>query len=315
MSAISVIICSHNPRPDYLRRVLDALRAQTLPQDQWELIVVDNRSDKLLADRFDFSWHPNGRHVLESQLGLATARIRGIKESKGDVLVFVDDDNVLAPNYLTEVLSISHDYPFLAAWGAGTIEPEFEVPPPRWTKPHWNRLALRSVPTVRWSNSTIDWDATPVGAGLCIRRTLATEYVTRHQSETRYQIGRKGGNFSGGEDMDIVYTASNLGLGWGNFPELKIRHLIPGKRLSLDYFLKLSEGYAVSGVLLAAKHGIQPPLELSLLSKLYHYSKLAAEFGFRSGAVFLAQQRGVRLGHRLLNNPGPHSWRQHRCRR
>ena len=38
----SVIICTHNPRSDYLRRVLDALKAQTLLREQWELLLIDN---------------------------------------------------------------------------------------------------------------------------------------------------------------------------------------------------------------------------------------------------------------------------------
>ena len=41
---ISVVIPTHNPRMDYLRRVLEALRGQTLPREQWEIIVVDNGS-------------------------------------------------------------------------------------------------------------------------------------------------------------------------------------------------------------------------------------------------------------------------------
>jgi cellulose synthase/poly-beta-1,6-N-acetylglucosamine synthase-like glycosyltransferase len=42
--AVSVVIPTHNPRMDYLARVLEALRAQTLPREQWEIIVVDNGS-------------------------------------------------------------------------------------------------------------------------------------------------------------------------------------------------------------------------------------------------------------------------------
>ena len=97
---ISVIICTRNPREDYLRRTLDALKAQSLPKDQWELLVVDNASDAPLAGRFDLSWHPNARHVREEKVGLTHARLHGIAASQADLLVFVDDDNVLRPDYL-----------------------------------------------------------------------------------------------------------------------------------------------------------------------------------------------------------------------
>ena len=46
---LSVLICTHNPRRDYLDQVLAALRAQTLPVAEWELIVVDNASARPVA--------------------------------------------------------------------------------------------------------------------------------------------------------------------------------------------------------------------------------------------------------------------------
>src|ERR1022692_4717847 len=96
----SVIICTHNPRPDYLRRTLDALKAQTLPKEQWELLLIDNASKEPLADTWDLSWHPQARHIREEALGLTRARLCGISQSKGELLVFVDDDNVLSADYL-----------------------------------------------------------------------------------------------------------------------------------------------------------------------------------------------------------------------
>jgi hypothetical protein len=43
---ISVAICTHNPRRSYLQQTLDGLRAQTLPTTEWELMLIDNRSDE-----------------------------------------------------------------------------------------------------------------------------------------------------------------------------------------------------------------------------------------------------------------------------
>jgi glycosyltransferase involved in cell wall biosynthesis len=95
--ALSAIICSPNPRPDYLRRCFDALKDQTFPRDGWELVVVGSRSDESVAARVDLSWHPAPRIVREEKLGLTPARLRGICESRGETLIFVDDDNVLDP--------------------------------------------------------------------------------------------------------------------------------------------------------------------------------------------------------------------------
>src|SRR5580658_6827083 len=97
MIEITVIVCTHNPRPDYLRRVLDGLNGQSFPKDRWEFLLIDNASKTPLAGTWDLSWHPNGRHVREEELGLTPARLRGIRETAGQQIVFVDDDNILDP--------------------------------------------------------------------------------------------------------------------------------------------------------------------------------------------------------------------------
>ena len=116
MISISVIICAHNPRPDFFCHVLEALRNQTLPLIQWELLLVDNASKESLQAAWDISWHPNGTHITESKLGLAHARQTGMVEASADLLVFVDDDNVLAPDYLSEVIRIGQEWPRLEVW-------------------------------------------------------------------------------------------------------------------------------------------------------------------------------------------------------
>src|ERR1700747_34864 len=126
-ASVSVILCTHNPRHDYLSRVLASLREQTLPAEQWEFLVVDNHSKQPLAEIWDISWHPHGRHIREDELGLTAARLRGIRESSGGLLVFVDDDNVLAPDFLDRAKAISARCPNLGVFGAGILEPEFEV--------------------------------------------------------------------------------------------------------------------------------------------------------------------------------------------
>src|SRR5271165_1259602 len=85
---ISVVLCTHNPRDDYLDRVLIGLRSQTLSFQRWELLLIDNASNEPLADRFDIGWHPNGRHVREDELGVIVARLRGIAEAAAELLLY-----------------------------------------------------------------------------------------------------------------------------------------------------------------------------------------------------------------------------------
>lgn len=238
---ISVVVCTHNPRPAYLVEVLSALQAQTLSFESWELLIIDNASEQPLGTTIDLSWHPHSRHIYEEKLGLTSARLKGISEANADVLVFVDDDNVLDKDYLSYTLEIAKTWPMLGAWGGQTI-PRFEVAPPEWTKPYWSLIGIREFACDRWSN-LLDWQACPIGAGLCVRKQVAQRYAERViHDPLRLGLGRMGNLLSGSEDVDLAYTSTECNLGTGLFTSLKLTHLIPAFRVQEDYLLRLAEG-------------------------------------------------------------------------
>ena len=117
--------------------------------------------------------HPDARHIREDDLGLATARRRGMSEAAADLVIFVDDDNILAADYLSQAVRIKHEWQMLGTWGSGTIIPEFEQPPADYWNPYLNRLALRKNTQAYWSNVRTCNYATPSGAGLCVRTSVA----------------------------------------------------------------------------------------------------------------------------------------------
>jgi glycosyltransferase involved in cell wall biosynthesis len=247
MPDISVIICTYNPRRDYFGRVLEALTAQTLPQHRWELLIVDNASTEPLAATWDLSWHPGARHVREESLGLTPARLRGIAEAAGELLIFVDDDNVLAPEFLETAWALRSRYPYLGAYGAGKLEPEFEVEPPAEIRPHLAMLALRNVTGPSWSNNTDDNRSIPWGAGLCVTRTVArltSQFVDR--LDVTSVLDRRGDElFSHGDDI-FSWVAASAGYGFGVFPQLHAIHLIDARRVSRTYLLRLMHDATLS---------------------------------------------------------------------
>jgi GT2 family glycosyltransferase len=271
---LSVIICTHNPRSEYFRRCVDGLHAQRLPADHWELVVVDNRSDELLSGRIDLSWNPTARVVCEETLGLTQARLRGIREAKGDLLVFVDDDNVLEPDFLEVALRVARERPFLGAW-SGQCRPEFEQPPPEWTRRYWGNLVIREFDHDVWSNLPRLPESMPCGAGLCVRRNVALRYLELHETGKRsFQFDRNGKSLLSGGDNDLAGCACNVGLGVGLVAALKLTHLIAPERLTEDYLTRLAEAIHFSSTLLDAEYG-RPTKRITPLGRIADFFRVA----------------------------------------
>jgi len=257
---LSVIICTHNPRADYLDRCLTALKNQTLSTNAWELVVVDNRSDEPVAGRIDIGWHPAARLVREETLGLTPARLRGIEEAVGDVLVFVDDDNVLDADYLRLAMEVAQDKPFLGSWSGQSL-PEFDAPAPAWMRRYWGNLALRQLDRDLWSNLPRMPDTMPCGAGLCARRDTALHYLQLNRCGKRsFQLDRTGKSLVSGGDQDLAACACDIGYGVGVIAALRLTHLIPAARLTVDYHTRLAEGIWFSAVILAFLRGAETEL-------------------------------------------------------
>ena len=252
---LSVITCSHNPRPDYLEQVLEALKVQTFDHERWEYLLIDNLSAGPLASCVDLSWHANARHIREEKLGLTHARLRGIREAQGELLVFVDDDNVLDSNYLAEAKRIDEEWPMLGAFG-GQVSGAFDETPPEWTRKYWSRLVIREFEQDSWSNVPWLHETMPSGAGLCVRRSVAMRYLEYHAtSKRKIVMDRAGESLLSGGDTDLASTACDMGFGVGLFASLRVNHLIPPSRLSEEYLQKLVEGMAFSGIILQSFRG------------------------------------------------------------
>jgi glycosyltransferase involved in cell wall biosynthesis len=112
---ISVCICTLNPDPEVFAQVIEGLRSQSLPRSQWEIVLVDNGSREPVQGRYEcaFSWHPGMRFVAEPKMGFPYVRQRAIREAHGEIIVFVDDDCALAPDYLEQARVFFEQYPTL----------------------------------------------------------------------------------------------------------------------------------------------------------------------------------------------------------
>jgi glycosyltransferase involved in cell wall biosynthesis len=258
---VSVIVSTHNPNIATLDRILNAIVAQTLNQTRWELVIVDNAS----ANSTEIDGMPwrlgNRRLIREERLGLTYGRLAGIRQSRAEILLFVDDDNVLAPDYLEIAVKTFSDIDDLGVAG-GVVEPEWcDGEPETWVSEFFYALALRNYgSSVLIANKTSHPNSyppfSPIGAGMIARRSALADWIAG--VERGSLVDRRGTDLTSCGDCDMALTALDSGWSVGYFPNLKLTHLLPGHRLRFDYLGRLCRGTATSWVQVLSKHDICP---------------------------------------------------------
>ena len=239
---LSVIVCTRDPRPDILARVLASIDAQTVTD--FDLILVDNGSTPPLD-------LPGRRVVTEPEPGLSAARCAGIAAAAGDLLVFVDDDNFLAPDYLAQARRVAVAEPRVGLFG-GIAKVELELPIPRWKHAVLPYLGVRDYgpkPITAYADHWGEWE--PIGAGMVARRAVAERFVAMYRdSADARRLGRRGTALLSGEDTLFARAAHRVGFACSYQPGLVLTHYMKGSRLRAKYLARLMAGHGRSYVLL-----------------------------------------------------------------
>ena len=138
-AGVSVVICTLNGA-DRLRPTLTAL-SRCEHEFAAEIVLVDNACTDGTPSIAETIWRDLGspfplRIVAERHPGLAFARRTGVRNAVHDVVVFCDDDNHLAPDYLQTAAAIMADDSEVGAVGGASV-PLCDTPLP----PHFYRFA------------------------------------------------------------------------------------------------------------------------------------------------------------------------------
>lgn len=237
---ISVIICTYNRE----RYILDAISrvAATTCRD-YEILVIDNNSTDGTAAKVAgyVEAHPELpiRYIVEPKQGLSNARNRGMEEAKGDVFAFLDDDSLVQGDYLRTLEDYLTSNPQADAFG-GRIEPLFdECPRPKWLC----RWSMGWVSALDMGDMVREFEgkAFPIGANMGMSRAIALK-----AGPFNPDLGRKGGNMDAGEEKDMFRRIRQAGGTIWYFPELRVQHVIPEKRTTLEYVDRFADGVGIS---------------------------------------------------------------------
>ena len=155
---ISICICTFR-RPELLGRLLEKLTAlETEDAFSYSVVVVDNdsaQSARAVVSRMAAQSPVGMEYHVESERSISAARNHSVREAKGNLIAFIDDDEFPARDWLLKL------YQTLCATAAhgvlGPVLPHFDVSPPSWL----------------------------VGSGLADRERFSTGYVLRDSRYTR----------------------------------------------------------------------------------------------------------------------------------
>lgn len=237
---VSIIICAYNAE-QRLTEVLEAFLRQSFNRSiHWELIVVDNNSKDnttKVAERF-LERIPNLRIIFEKKQGLIYARRRGYLASKGKIISYIDDDNIVSSNYVESMYLFFTQHPQAGVVGP-KILPLIDYEPPAYFDYIKPSLAIRDIGE-KEKNITHGFFGHPPGAGMTIPRYLLAIFFSKNRCTLS---GRTADSLASGEDTLIALAIRNQGYEWWYNPHCNILHKLPKARMSLEYLTRLFTGF------------------------------------------------------------------------
>ena len=239
---ISVILCTYN-RDKYIYNVLKSVAENDYPREQYEIVLVNNNSTdntETECQRFQADY-PDIRflYCVETNQGLSHARNRGIRESHGDLLAYVDDDATVNKEYLRTYADFFEKTPEAVAAG-GPILPVYETEEPAWMS-HYTRQLVTGKLYLGEKQKQFAHGAYPGGGNSCYRRS-----VFDAGGLFNVELGRKGGSLIGAEEKDLYDKMTSRGMKFYYLPTAILYHIIPASKLTQDYFDRLTHGIGVS---------------------------------------------------------------------
>ena len=230
--SISVILCTYN-RCDSLATALESVAASQLPDSvSWEVLVIDNNSkDRTREVASEFANRNPGRlrYVFEPQQGKSHALNAGIREARGEILAFMDDDVTVDAQWLQSLTAIFQRQGWAGV--GGRVLPERSFTPPAWLLAE-GKYALAPLAMFDLGPQAGELTEAPFGTNMAFRRE-----VFEKVGGFRTDLGPRPGSETRGEDTEFGDRVLGTGQLLWYEPSAIVYHSLPAHRLQKKYFL------------------------------------------------------------------------------
>ncbi len=240
MIEISAIISTYN-RAQFLDGLFSSVLEQSIDKNRYEIVIVNNNctdNTEEICHKFIHS-HPEIKinYCIEKQQGLSYGRNRGIEESVGSIVTFLDDDAIIAPDFFETTLSFFSQHPEVNAIG-GKILLKYMDKKPNWYNPflasllgYFNKGDKEQI----FSNDYFR------GSNMSFRREI---FHTLGGFNT--SLGRVGKNLMGNEEKELFYRFKSKGEEMWYVPSTVVYHLVPIERTYSSFVKKQAIGTGAS---------------------------------------------------------------------
>jgi glucosyl-dolichyl phosphate glucuronosyltransferase len=237
---VSAVICSYN-RARFIIKAVESLFGQTFGAD-YEVVVVDNNSTDgsldLLQQYKDAHPQRNFRFFSEPNQGVSHTRTRCVKEARGEIVAFLDDDSVADSQWLQTIVAFFEQHPQVYSVG-GRILPYFLTAQPDWFSKYFFGLVGRF--DLGNEAKRLTGARYPCGANMAFRRAIFDEigFFNTH-------IGRSGTGLSAGEEKDIYKKILATGKQVYYLPQAVVHHAVEANKFDKGYVKRHSMGIGSS---------------------------------------------------------------------
>jgi GT2 family glycosyltransferase len=289
-----------------LGKVLDVLsQADFKGIGSCEILVIanackDNTAEILdhYVEVFQQCARPPLRWLAEPIPGKSMALNMAIRESKGQTLCFIDDDQYVAPTFfraLSATLESHPEYEIFCGW----MMPDWDGSEPAWV--HESKkfhIGIRPFPEYDLGPVTLEITQDkkfPSGGNISVRRAVFSR-VGGFSTD----LGPQGHNLMGGEDIEFVKRAQESGARILYEPTIRQKHAVDDERMATLYMMRKSYLRSLSNVMMntEAPLSVRPYMALKLgqyallalfslrgSHRFYYLIRLAAAFGELRGAL------------------------------
>ena len=229
-------------RPALLTQCLSSIVAQQFDKSKFEVIVIDDGSRiNNLPIINEFKNRLRLSYIKQSHQGISTARNSGIKNSKGNYIVIVDDDYLLPINYLATVDHFFHTHP--EAYVVSFIPLSCGKSIFRHVQQTYTDLALLRTVTNDENKSGV------------FRSSSCPACCATFKRKIFDKIGYFDEELSGGEDFDFSLRMKEEGIPVFLLPDAYVKHW---ENKSLFSFLEQRFQYGINFFDVRAKHRGMP---------------------------------------------------------